>query len=51
MTFIGQGSGETLQWRNICGKLADNDRNLHSVAILNSTRLEGLGVKLFVSTH
>ena len=30
--------------------LADNDRNLHSVAILNSTRLEGLGVKLFVST-
>ena len=32
-------------------ELADNDRNLHSVAILNSTRLEGLGIKVFVSTH
>ena len=30
--------------------LADNDRNLHSVAILNSTRLEGLGMKVLVST-
>ena len=36
--------------RNDGPYIADNDRNLHSIVILNSSRSEGLGVKLFVST-
>ena len=40
----------TRKCRKATKALADNDRNLHSVAILNSTRLEGLGRKLLVST-